>query len=92
MIQAGKNLAVAGPKAIREFDQKIRGLLIKSGAKLTRLPQAERAKWAAALPEVAQMKAKEADQRGLPGSALIRQYIKMQEQAGYKFPRLWKVD
>ncbi|MBU1275711.1 MAG: C4-dicarboxylate TRAP transporter substrate-binding protein [Proteobacteria bacterium] len=92
VLQAGKHLAVAGPKTVQAFDEKIRGFLAKSGAKVSRLPQAQRLKWADALPEVAKLKAKEADKRGLPGTALIKRYIQMQQEAGYVFPRNWQVD
>ncbi len=92
IIEAGKNLGVAGPKVVAEFDKKVRRALANGGAKISSLPEAERVKWADALPEVAKMKAEEADARGLPGTALIKRYIQMQQQMGYHFPRVWNVE
>jgi TRAP-type C4-dicarboxylate transport system substrate-binding protein len=92
IARSARLLADKGARVIRVVDLKIRGFLAKMGAKVSRLPRAERIKWAAALPEIPLIKAREADRRGLPGTALIKKYIQMQQAAGYVFPRRWKVD
>ncbi|MBU2549285.1 MAG: C4-dicarboxylate TRAP transporter substrate-binding protein [Proteobacteria bacterium] len=61
----------------------------KMKARVSVLAPEERRRWAESLPNVAEMKAREADAKGLPGTKLIKRYIELQEEAGYRFPRAW---
>jgi len=63
--------------------------LKEGGATITRLPDEERARWAAALPHIADSWAREADDRGLPGSEVLASYIQQLKEAGVDLPRDW---
>lgn len=81
-----------GCREMTSDTKKIRGLLTKMGATVKVIPAKERQKWADLLPDVPKIKAKEADAKGLPGTKLIKRYIQLEEEAGYVFPRQWKLD
>lgn len=59
------------------------------GAKITRLSDEERARWAAALPQIADVWAKNADGQDLPGSEVLDAYIAQLKEAGVKLARDW---
>lgn len=60
--------------------------LEKAGAKLKTLPDDARAGWAKSLAGFADQQAKEADSRGMPGSAVMKSYVKNVSNAGYAWP------
>ena len=84
-------LADEGIRQVAAADQSARNRLVEMGAQVAVLDPLERHKWAERLPNTAQAKAEEANKKNLPGSALIKRYLALQEQEGYKFPRQWKV-
>ena len=59
------------------------------GATITRLSDEERAKWAAALPQIADVWARNADEKGLPGSEVLDAYIGLLKEAGVALARDW---
>ena len=59
------------------------------GATITVLSGEERAKWAAALPQIADTWAKNADDQGLAGSEVLDAYIGLLKEAGVELPRDW---
>lgn len=59
------------------------------GATITELSEEERAKWAAALPQIADTWAKDADGQGLAGSEVLSSYIRLLKDAGVTLPRDW---
>ena len=59
------------------------------GATITKLSDEERAKWAAALPQIADVWAKNADGQGLPGSEVLEAYIGLLKEAGVNLARDW---
>lgn len=65
-----------------------RGLagLSEAGATVSELPENVRAEWAASLAGFANQQAKEADSRGLPGSAVMQAYIDAVSAGGYDWP------
>jgi len=83
-------LADQGCKEMSAMTQMVRQVLQKKmRATVSVLDPKERQRWAKALPNVPEMKAREADAKGLPGTKLIKRYIELQEAAGYRFPRNW---
>ncbi|MEO3386511.1 C4-dicarboxylate TRAP transporter substrate-binding protein [Mesorhizobium sp. CAU 1741] len=59
------------------------------GATITELSDEERAKWAAALPQIADVWAKNADGQGLAGSEVLEAYIGQLKDAGVSLARDW---
>ncbi len=59
--------------------------LEKKGAKLRTLPDSARAGWAKSLVGFADQQAKEADSRGMPGTAVMKSYIENVTKSGYKW-------
>ncbi len=59
------------------------------GATITELTPEERARWAAALPQIADTWAKDADGQGLAGSEVLSAYIGLLKEAGVQLPRDW---
>ena len=92
IAESAETLSSQGSQELAGDREKIRAALKNMGAQVSILPEAERKRWADALPNTAKMKADEADAKGLPGSALIKRYMEMQEEAGYVFPRRYQVD
>jgi len=60
------------------------------GAAIRELPEQEQASWASSLPNIPDQRAKEADQKGLPGSKFIGDYL--QAMSEFDFPRQWKIE
>ncbi len=63
--------------------------LAAGGGSVTELSAEERARWAAALPQVAAAWADDADAKGLPGSEVLDAYISALKEAGVELPRDW---
>lgn len=61
----------------------------EGGATITRLSDEERAKWANALPQIADVWAKNAEGQNLPGSEVLNAYIGLLKEAGVTLPRDW---
>lgn len=60
-----------------------------NGAKIADLPEAERRKWAATLPNIAKTWADELDGKGQPASELLKGYMKSLRDAGVTPMRDW---
>ena len=90
--EVGDEYSLVEPKMVEESIGACREKIKSMGGKFFTLPNAERAQWTAALPNQPNIKAKEADAKGLSGSAVMRAFIKYQKQEGYEFPREWKID
>lgn len=68
------------------------GLLIKmsdAGAKISELPESERARWADALPPIAKIWAADLQAKGLPGDQILHQYMDRLKKAGVHPARDW---
>ena len=61
----------------------------EGGATITTLSDEERAKWAAALPQIADAWAKNADGQNLAGSQVLDAYMALLKEAGVTLPRDW---
>jgi TRAP-type C4-dicarboxylate transport system substrate-binding protein len=62
---------------------------LKAGGTVSPFPRAERAKWANALPNVAQRWAKELDAKGLPGTETLGFYMDGMRARNVDLPRQW---
>lgn len=62
------------------------------GSEVFVLPQEERDKWINLLPNIPGQFAKEANEKGEPGSEVVNSYIDNLAKEGYEFPRKWEID
>ncbi|MBR9762018.1 MAG: C4-dicarboxylate ABC transporter permease [Rhodobacteraceae bacterium] len=59
------------------------------GAQISELSEAERSRWATALPNIAMDWARDLDGKGLPGTEVLTTYIDHLKEAGVALPRDW---
>ena len=79
-------------QGIAEQTQRVEAALQQmeeGGAVITRLSDEDRAKWAAALPQIAEAWAKNAEEQGLPGSEVLDAYMGLLKDAGVSVGRDW---
>ena len=62
-----------------------------AGVEVHEFPAAERAKWAAALPDIAGDWAKRVEKAGMPGPALLKSYVAKLKANGVTLARDWSV-
>jgi TRAP-type C4-dicarboxylate transport system substrate-binding protein len=63
--------------------------MTKAGAKISELSDAERKRWADALPQVAKTWADDVKGKGMPGTDILNAYSAALVKAGAKMPRDW---
>lgn len=63
--------------------------VVAGGGKVSVFPREERAKWAQALPNIAEKWARELDARGLPGSQTVKAHMDILRKMGVTPPRAW---
>ncbi len=77
----GVNRTAAGKKTA--------GVWKKNGGTVIALSDAERARWAKGLPNIAKIWAAAQDKKGLPGTKILNTYMDLARKAGIKFARDW---
>ena len=65
------------------------GIMKKGGVKFSTLPDEERKKWAAALPNIAKEWAERLDGRGQPGTKLMKTFMDELRARKINFARAW---
>ena len=60
-----------------------------AGAKFSELSDAERKRWADALPPLGKEWAADMDAKGMPGTKVLKAYVDGLSGAGVQFPRDW---
>jgi len=65
--------------------------LKKVGAQIKQLPEEARAGWASSLTEFPAKQASEADGRGMPGSEVMKAYLKAVDATGYSWPFTYEI-
>ncbi|MEC7489422.1 MAG: TRAP transporter substrate-binding protein DctP [Pseudomonadota bacterium] len=68
---------------------KFKSIMKKKGAKFSVLAAAERAKWAAAMPNIAKEWAGRLEKKGLPGNKLLKAYMDELRARNIKIARQW---
>ena len=71
-----------------------RGLtgLRDAGAIITELPTETRTGWATSLAEFPGLQARDADSRGMPGTAVMTSYLTAVAASGYEWPHAYSLD
>jgi len=90
MLEVGKEYTDVESKAAYDKGQKSVEIMKASGVTVRSLSDAEKVKWANALPDIPNQRTAEIKKAGQPskGIALYIQYLK---DAGVKLPRDWKI-
>lgn len=70
----------------RQRDRDVEMKVQAEGVTVFTLPLAERAKWAERLKDLPARSAKELDAKGLPGTEVLKTYVRFLAEAGYEFP------
>ncbi|WP_162901660.1 C4-dicarboxylate TRAP transporter substrate-binding protein [Breoghania sp. L-A4] len=83
--------AASGAELNRRQAAGLKGLEEK-GAHITKLPESARIEWANALTGFPARQAKDADERGMPGTEVMKAYLKAVTEAGYKWPVSYSLD
>ncbi len=92
-IEAGADAFAAAYRA--GLEKRVEGAFAKmteGGAKISELPDAERAAWAAKIPNVAKQWAKDNDAKGLAGTATLNAYMRRLKEGGANLPRDWSAE
>lgn len=63
----------------------------EEGAVISNFPQEERVKWANAMSNIPKARAEEADQQGLPGTEVMKAYLKYLQEDGFELVRDWEL-
>lgn len=88
-LEAGEVYRVKVAKALETFAKIAEKKMVAQGAKISRLSPAERARWAAALPNIAAAWAKRAEAKGLPGDKILSAWMEKLRKNGVKPGRDW---
>lgn len=90
MLEVGKEYTEVESKAALEKGQRSVEIMKAAGATVRSLSDAEKAKWANALPDIPNQRTAEIKKAGQASQA-VAAYIKALKEAGVKLPRDWKV-
>ena len=85
----GKEYEAKVNLAYRTAGEESLKIAVAGGAKISELPEAERRKLAAGLPNVALDWAKAIDAKGQPGTKTLSTYMELSRKAGIKHAREW---
>jgi len=90
MLEVGKEYTEVESKAAAEKALKSVDTMKAAGATVRSLSDAEKVKWANALPDIPNQRTAEINKAGQPGQA-VGAYIKALKEAGVKLPRDWTI-
>ncbi|MBI4307915.1 MAG: C4-dicarboxylate TRAP transporter substrate-binding protein [Chloroflexi bacterium] len=65
--------------------------LTKAGVTFIEFSPADKEKWAQSIPNLPQQWAEEMEGRGLPGKQIMKTFIQLAKDKGYKWPREWAI-
>lgn len=90
MLEVGKEYVDVVAKRTIEQEQRGIDTMKATGVNVRTLSEAERAKWANALPDIPNQRVAELKKAGQPGE-VIGAYLKILQETGVKLPRDWQV-
>lgn len=90
MLEVGKEFTTVQTQMAYDKGVASVATMKAAGANVRSLSDAEKAKWANALPDIPNERIAEINKAGQPGKA-VAEYIKALNEAGVKLPRDWKV-
>jgi TRAP-type C4-dicarboxylate transport system substrate-binding protein len=90
LLDVGKEFTTVQPRMSNEKAAASVATMKAAGANVRSLSDAEKVKWAMALPDIPSERTAEINKAGQPGRA-VAEYIKAIKEAGVKLPRDWQV-
>ena len=87
--EVADEFTVKEPEFINQEHVKAMKALKDSGVEIYVMPFDEKIKWANQMMDLPAKFAKEAEAKGWPGTAIVREAIKLNEEEGFKYPRKW---
>ena len=87
--EVGDEYTVKEADYIVDVTKQAMKVLKDNGTNIYIMPSEEKVKWAKKLINLPKKFAKEADAKGLPGTAIMRAVMKYSEEEGHVFPRKW---
>ena len=91
MQEVGEEYAIDEAKAAEAKTNKAIETMKSSGVSVTELPFEEKVRWANMMPNFAQKAADEAEAKGMPGKKVLKAWIDILAEDGFKFPRKWEI-
>jgi len=92
MLDAGREAEIAMTDELAPLaEKKIAGEWKAQGVTFSKLPAADRAKWASMVEDIPAEWAAEMAAKGLPGWEMMTRFQEIAAQKGYKWPRQWAV-
>lgn len=91
MIDVGRQYPFEVAKAVEAKRNKARADLRKRGIQFYTMSMAEKRKWMKKLGNMADIRAKEADSMGFPGTKVMKYYLGAMARAGHEWPIEWKI-
>ncbi len=88
-IEVGRAYADEFAKVQMATAEQAQQTMVAAGAKVVELDPVERKRWADVLPALAKEWASDLDNKGMPGSKIVKAYVDGLSAAGVKFPRDW---
>lgn len=92
VAEVGREYEVLAAKMLDERQAFGLASLRAAGATVRTLPEDARRQWAQSLKEFPNSMAKEANSRGMPGSAVLKTYIELVTRSGYQWPVDYAID
>ena len=91
MLEAGQETEDFTGPWVDELEATNLGRMVMAGAIVTRVTPEARLAWAKTLAGFPNMRAKEADKKGLPGSTVVRMAVDVAEKLGHKWPVRYEI-
>ncbi len=92
IVEVGREYELHAAQALDKGQSKGLADLQNDGAHVRHLPETVRARWAASLVDFPNRMAKDADRRNMPGSEILRAYIKQATIDGHAWPVEYIID
>ena len=92
VLEVGRLYETQAAKLLDEKQAEGLANLRAAGATVRTLPEDVRRQWAQSLKDFPNSMAKEADSRGMPGSAVLKTYIEFVNESGYHWPVEYTID
>jgi len=91
MIDVGRQYPFEVAKAVEARRTLAKEELLKKGIQFHTMSMAEKRKWMLKLGDMADMRAKEADKMGFPGTEVMKYYVDAMARAGHEWPIKWEI-
>jgi len=91
-VEVGQEYIEEAGKIANDMDEKGLQHMIDNGLKVVELKPGEKEKYADMMPNMAKTWAESADKAGYNGTKIMKRYLELLAESGYKLPRDWGAD